>query len=517
MKALWVQLHLDSPVLITGIGNGDENSGRTLPYIPGAVLRGALIARYQPKSGDLPVDETAAALFFNGKVRYLNAYPVLHGQRALPLPASWRTNKGDQLKDRPVAYDLALGVIEDEDMLPERIKAAFCGGNESVVEVFKPRREIHVHIGGEERGEVRKGSNTVFQYEALAAGQAWAALIVADDDVDLTRLRQLLAQDTHLSLGGSRSAGYGQVTISQVREGSALETPVEDVDEVVTVTLLSDALLRDASGQPTLDLDLTLSAHLGRVVRRKSAYVNVTPAGGFNRQWQAPLPQCDALGMGTVFTYRADELSVTELQPLVEKGVGERRVDGYGRLAVNAHGQAQLRVGLPRSDEAIVPKGLSPSSRALAQEMAERMLRARLDDRLITQLNQPALRIHNSPPNHQLNRLRTVIARALSSPALPLQPVSDYFGDKQMKDTARKKFERARVPATQERLITWIQDRLEKIDGLAQIGAAEHQSPSVAGQQADFSELLKHEYTLRLIDGVLKQAMKANRREEGEA
>ena len=38
-------LLLHSPVLIAGVAGGDENSENGAPYIPGSVVRGALVSR----------------------------------------------------------------------------------------------------------------------------------------------------------------------------------------------------------------------------------------------------------------------------------------------------------------------------------------------------------------------------------------------------------------------------------------------------------------------------------------
>ena len=84
MSALVVTITTQQPLLASAI-EGDPNSGETFPYIPGSVLRGALIARYnQPIN---LADATVKSLFFSNDVRFLHAYPLLeHNQRAIPLP-----------------------------------------------------------------------------------------------------------------------------------------------------------------------------------------------------------------------------------------------------------------------------------------------------------------------------------------------------------------------------------------------------------------------------------------------
>jgi CRISPR-associated protein Csx10 len=562
VNALQVTIQLDTPLLLTGVGNGDENSARTLPYIPGAALRGLLIGRYAPNGKiDAPTDERAQRLFFSGAVRFLNAYPVVQGMRSLPTPASWRLEKNAQLKDQPPApaFDFALTTEHTLDT-PERVKEAFCRLNEDhdPFEVFSPPQVMNIHIGGEERGRVEKGKSTVFRYEALAAGQTLTALIVAADANDLTDVQRLIEQDPQAALGGSRSAGYGQVTLSvlSVKEWSGAEAPAGEIDDVVTITLLSDALLLDDNGQPTLDLDPILKAALKRPIEHQRAFVNPVRVGGFNRQWRLPLSQSMAAGMGSMYVYRAADLRAAELQDLVEQGVGERRVDGFGRIAVNWPGLEKFLLQKPLpADPPLPPKSLSAGSQALGREMADRLLRAELDEKLRYRVLKTSL--SGSLSNHQLSRLRLVVRRALLIPdrtttqssfphalggnpeadqrdspmvsldarqkhatrgmtaeQLPFEAVCDHLEN--LKDTARRQFERARLQETNERLLSWLEARLKDNDGLAQIGGG-GDPEKVAGQSSIIDDRLRREYTLRLIDGVLHKAMQDNRGKEGQA
>jgi CRISPR-associated protein Csx10 len=168
MIALVLQLTLETPALFTGVSNGEENSSRSLPYIPGATLRGLLVSRYIEKyhpGPDLPADGTASQLFFDGSVRFLNAYPVCDSTwtRSLPVPASWRKRKNDEL-DKADARDFALNLDENFDTA---IPVAFTGAyDDRAFIVFNPEQQLLTHIGGEERGRVKKGNNAVFQYVA---------------------------------------------------------------------------------------------------------------------------------------------------------------------------------------------------------------------------------------------------------------------------------------------------------------------------------------------------------------
>jgi CRISPR-associated protein Csx10 len=280
----------------------------------------------------------------------------------------------------------------------------------------------------------------------------------------------------------------------------------------VTITLLSDALLFNADSQPTLNLSDALSVLLNRPIKHQRAFVNPVRVGGFNRQWRLPLVQHSAVGMGSVFVYDAATFSEAELQRLAEQGIGQRRVDGFGRLAVNWPGREPLRVQEKLSaDPTPFGKPLSMASQALAREMAQRMLRANWDEQLReTVLNK--LSIANPPSNHQLSRLRLAVRRALLTPDRSFGPLHEHLN--KLKSTARQQFERARVKirgrSDSERLLTWLNERSDKEDGLMHIGGSQEQK--VAGESSKIDDdKLRREYTLRLIDGVLHQAMKEGR------
>ena len=95
MKTIIYRLTLLEPVLVTAL-DGDPNSAVAFDYLPGSVLRGALIGQYlrvnniSPKQFNAGNDEIQR-LFFNGGTRFLNGYPVERNQRTLPVPESWQS------------------------------------------------------------------------------------------------------------------------------------------------------------------------------------------------------------------------------------------------------------------------------------------------------------------------------------------------------------------------------------------------------------------------------------------
>ena len=519
MHAMTVKLRLDSPLLLTGIGNGEENSGVTLSYIPGVALRGGLIGMYLEDNREKMGPKTNPdrwRLFFSGEVRFLNGYPETSSKhRALPTPVSWYQKKHKRLKDSPEIYDFALHPrIENT----EQVSEPFCGVNVNpetdFTELFNVKQKVSPHIAGEERGLVSEDNNLIFRNISVTEGQVFQATIVANNSTDLKLLKDLLEKNKTISLGRSRTAEYARVIAEplECKEGwkETGETPEEDLDGRVVITLLSDMLLRNKNGQPTKDLGDWLAWRLNnpKIVLIK-ALIQIAVVGGFNRTWQLPLHQGAALGMGSVFVLSG--ISAKELQPLVEAGIGERRVDGFGRIALNWPGR-EIPRGQERGDpEKPLPICLSEGSIALARQMANRMLREKLEEAVLAASRR--LEVDKAPPNSQLARLRKVVHQAIREENA--EGIRFYFDDRNIRETARKHFERARVGlqgGQKKGLKDWIIDRAWKLDAWVILPDVHPEKlPKVANQSAEVNDTLELEYTLRLVDAVLARAMRVNR------
>ncbi|MCB0086236.1 MAG: hypothetical protein KDE47_35085, partial [Caldilineaceae bacterium] len=77
MIAIQYTITLLEPLLASGI-EGDPNTKRSLDYIPGSMIRGALIGQYlrQQRRNLLDAnDYKERRLFLDEKTRFLNAYP----------------------------------------------------------------------------------------------------------------------------------------------------------------------------------------------------------------------------------------------------------------------------------------------------------------------------------------------------------------------------------------------------------------------------------------------------------
>ena len=547
MPSILLTIETLTPLLATSF-QGDPNSDVSYDYIPGSMLRGALIGRYlrhhKRRELDLESEQVKRLFFSEQHTRYLNGYLANQHYRSLPIPRSWYIEKGTELSESSPLdiYDFSVE-INDELKSPKKASDQFWTKSDGGFYLQKTNRRVNIHNQRDRtkgRSSKKEGNSNsegeVFRYDALAADQIFQSVILCEEQ-ELEILEQLLNNhnDPNIWLGGSRSAGYGHAKLShqidnnwwEVKEEfQELDESLEErsEEEGVTITLLSDALLRDQWGQPTADPKLIQQAInnvLGEDIlpTATNIFSGSTLIGGFNRKWGLPLPQLPALAAGTVVIFEEVQLSTDQIRDLEWYGIGERRNEGFGRIAINCHQQRSFSMRIPEKgspcDNPVISQD---SSRKLALDMAERLLRQRLERQLkrtleITKLKYNAdgkLPISNS----QLSRLSTAIRNGLSNEPISFQPVKELLDDKNLAKIARDQFEAACMERDETSLYNQLKDWIEQPSHwMGDLSNLNISIGSNVTRKIDVNhpdDPLAVEYTLRLIAAVAKQAYKEN-------
>jgi CRISPR-associated protein Csx10 len=526
MKALTFTIELSEPLLIANPVSGDENSATSLDYIPGSVIRGALAYAFtKGRRGDLS-DDQFRKLFF-GDVRFLNAYPVIAGERSLPTPRSWQRDK--DANDKDPAIDLASGEAPKERQLkglsqpfthlqppaPSMTEDDHDDDDSNPppsAEMYAMERDISVHIAQKDRRDaVRTGTGDIYRYDALAPGQDFAGAIVPQETDALKHLAELLRAT--FKLGKSRSASYGAVKVTNVQEHVEWReyTPVSARDNSrVVVTLLSDAVVRNPqTGAYSASLDVLFG------LQPLETFARSHIVGGFNLAWGLPLPQSHAIQAGSVFVFKRTDTLMAKLQEAEANGIGERRSDGFGRIAVDWHTSPQLRVSIATRESTTEPVLLTNGSaeHQLTQRMVDRIWRAQLDSALRDAIGKSKL--HAPPQNAQLSRMRVLVREAWRSKDTALirdvleEPDKDGKNRSAMKRHARDQFEKAHISVAGEskRLVVWLKGLADKPETVWNVLQTDQlKRPEIGGVKAE--DPLALEYAARLIEGVLRKAAK---------
>jgi CRISPR-associated protein Csx10 len=271
----------------------------------------------------------------------------------------------------------------------------------------------------------------------------------------------------------------------------------------VVVTLLSDAILRGPDGQTNADLDGALSRLLELPdLKAQTSFLQIKTVSGFNRKWGLPLPQTWALAAGSVAVYRADDIDAQQLRAAVRDGIGERRAEGFGRLAVNWHTWPDLPFGKPITKADPRPR-LKASSRALAQKMARRRLERVLEQGLVSRVSQAELGA--CPSNAQLSRVRNAAQQAFHSRSL--EALSAHLAALR---GAKEQLANAKVNGVP--MFNWLEERISEMDIEAQLLGGQS-LPRIAGVEAEIDTEMRVFYTSRLIDAVMQKAIRLNQRE----
>ena len=491
MDGFTYTLTLQEPVLANSLG-GDPNSANSLFYIPGGLIRGAAISAYDgAKDAD---KEDFRRLFLDGRTRFLNAYPVSENGRALPTPLQYKKPK----------------YFNGSDF--SSIKA-------DKIHALEEAWQVNVHTQRDAKvGHATEKEGAVYRYIALPAGLILEGAVLTETPADAEKIKGLLKGN--ILLGKARTAGYGTVRIETkdlaLNEGG--ELPTQKVDSF-TLTLLSPAIVRDENGQPALDISTALKARLGvSSLAFKETYQRAEVVGGFNRTWGLPLPQVTAIAAGSFFQIEAD-VEAKQLADLQETGIGERRAEGFGRLAVNLP-LPKIEKDKPWPDP-VAAKTEEPAKldTALAQNptaklMVTRLARKDLDEKVIHAARQMTADYMNKEnkiaiPNSQLSRWRVVVRTALDKK--DTKDLLKFLEDSKGK-TGWKKMEKARVKpgGTSQRLTEWMEEWLEKPAKLQDVLKPQSDRFMLGKNSFKMDEELNREYRLRLLDAVLAVMAKKN-------
>lgn len=521
MKAIVYRIRLLEPTLATAL-DGDPNSAVSYGFLPGSMLRGAIIGKYLQQKNLSELDLTNTdhrRLFFDSTNRFLNGYLVScledsnAARRSLPVLLSLMKEKGENTKFQDFAHK-----VGDLGKQWQAASGDFCLMYEGKVSFVSASRHVSIHTMRDRvRGRAIEESGAVFRYDSLAQDQMFEAVILCKNDNDAEELRSLM--NGTFTIGGSTSAGYGRTCFEQIDikdDWKEYTLPASQEADPFVLTLLSDTLIRDNNGQHTIDskvFEQTVKNSFslpGLTLDR--AYLRGRTIGGFNRKWGLPLPQATALQMGSVFVFSCTDCPEKELKRLEWHGIGERRVEGFGRIAVNWHGHhSQLTKFEPADSTATTEITINDGeSKVLAERMTRRMLRRKLDESLFGKVQ--SIVVTKPPSKSQLSRLRSIIRDELFKETPNLDRVSTYCNGLNHRSTSRKQFEDARIG--QQNLLAWMLGKLQLMDEQQwadEIGFVEDKRPSLGAIKATSDEPLRNEYLLRLIDGVLEKAIKEKR------
>ncbi len=511
-------IRLTAPLMQSDL-SGDPNTVGTLRYVPGTAMLGAMAGRFLQSmkeapsglSSDLAGGDTLEArafqaLFLSGALRWLNLYPEPSpGHRLLPTPVSLRTFK-DESQGRE-CFDAASpdfetyleqAEVDAAELRP--LKAPFIqldlSSDEHVCRPFFPAISLRMHHK-RDRDQGRPTENDLFSYESLDAGQRLAGQVLCHNEAQAKAVKALLEgtflAQSGIRLGRSRTATYGggailedAVTVRPFPTGfceAPVLTPGQwEPDEQgclsITVTLLSDFLGLNAAGLPDpagLVPDLREALELPEATPWRATW-SVKPVPGYVAVWRMPRPTWPAVKAGSVVVFSVPEEQVDvdaltgRIDRLHREGLGERRVEGFGRCAVGWHGFAGEAMMLEKPSRVSTSRthassASRESAHPLLLDLQQRLVMDRARETLTLRAYHDAELTHPLPAPALLARMRALVRQTNG-----LNELLSFFDNASMK---RASVSLRRVRRDHETLEEWLRRLVNDTQLLTTTGAIE--------------------------------------------
>ncbi|WP_435550722.1 RAMP superfamily CRISPR-associated protein [Desulfobacterium sp. N47] len=379
MKRYQIRAKLMSPLAIRQ--NRQSDMSFSLPYLPGASLRGALAAKHIRDGGN-PDDNVFKSLFINHSVNFGNLLPVdseAGNSKVLPLTsASCKRVPGFRQEGKHGVSDTLIYKFAQRNQIRTN--------NETFCPVVECRNDVKAFSGfwngdidspkeiqtsilfqrhtGIDRTTGTIASSIFFITQAMAdfrkaseTGkyiQQWLSGSIYIDDEQFEMLNSLARGPVFV--GAFRTRGQGEIELSI--EPDEAETPFPDIvawgskfkgklkdivhDKIpedlsvglyFSVTLESDTILVDQFLRPSSEINLPFD-NIQPVLKITKPQI----IRGWQAAWGLPKPDDIGLSMGSVFLFKYIGSDVDGLKQvlstIVMKGIGLRREEGFGRISV---------------------------------------------------------------------------------------------------------------------------------------------------------------------------------------
>ncbi len=351
MKVIKLKLEALQPLVITD-GTTEGQTHKTLEYIPGNMLLGALASAWKRNNPNATPDDSDEFnnLFLNSKVKWGHAFPLAGDEQTVPVPLCYQKLKnygglpsvGSKNADNSHVLNLSSIVLDSEQKLidliindkkewgldeNEAIKLkkfdlGFMTSKEKCQPNIHKTRNMHVAIGKDRTA----ADGQLFGFSALGKGTKFISEIYCDDACEQS-LKSLLDSINNLYIGHSRSAGYGKVSAKVL---SCEEVASQNVESNTAKLFLLSGYISNRSWElPLNNLEKELQKYFenAKISKLYCLYDNLK---GFNNLWSLPRKARQMLIQGSVIEITFEKV----VSPLPE-AIGGSTNEGYGRILVN--------------------------------------------------------------------------------------------------------------------------------------------------------------------------------------
>jgi len=312
----------------------------TRDYIRGTMLLGMFAHKYitlkelETKPHEDPVFKE---WFLHGSLSFGCAYVDSADERDgtvrnSPVPLSIRTVK----RDHTTAFDLLV--------CSPRSRTASIGGYGRIEgsSLFKQgvKKSLNYHHQHNPKtGTVEAG--IFFNYEAVEPGQTFTGDITGDKET-LEAFKKVFETHYIFSLGRSRNTQYGRIKLEFIHEPRPVVGETEHQGSRALLTLLSPLMVYNRYGFSTTainDLTRALNGKPEGPLKIEKSVVKTGEVENYLSVWKLKRPAERCFKEGSSFLVSGITPEAWPLlEGILEKGLGERRKEGFGRVALRFPG-----------------------------------------------------------------------------------------------------------------------------------------------------------------------------------
>jgi len=402
----------------------------THEYIPGCNVLGLFAGKYiqnKPLNSDAHKDEEFYSWFLRGNIKFTNAYIASEDEDGglsanYPVPFSIQNEKSNKKSICDLLH-------EDVDFRTRNIGGfGRLEGETLYKESVQKSLNFH-HQRDPESGTSKEG--LIFNYESIDEGQTFTGAIFGSR-ADLATFLDFFGNEHKTFIGRSRNTQYGKVDLKIVSPEPERYSPLcsSEIRESISITLLSDTIIYNECGFPTTEID-ELAKILGcKIV---TSFIRTGEIESFVSIWRLRKPSERCFLAGTCFILEVSETNTESLLELEREGIGERKGEGFGRIAIGLQEEPPESWTDSEGRRADKPSFPIPEK---TKEIVQQVINELIQKKVKLKAMEEAMPFRYLPSASLINRLyamiqsmdRTTFRKSLES----------------LRDTARNKLQRCR-------------------------------------------------------------------------
>jgi CRISPR-associated protein Csx10 len=403
------KITLLSKVLISSLST-DQNMVQTLDYLRGSTVLGMLASRFILKkrlNNCAHENDTFYRWFLRGDLLFSNGYIMGRHAGASPTPF--------YIQQQKTGHDLYNVFLDDTDEITKPL-GGFSTINNNVIQNIKPKKRISFHHERERlTGTSQKG--LFFNYESLLPGQTFVGSVYGSHQ-DLAAFKELMGQKFKAHLGKSKGTEYGDVEVEFLdiqKFDHHLSSHEDYLEEGIFLNFISPCILLNDLGfsDPSLaNIEKYLEDMFGKdTFTIEGCIIKQEFIENYLSVWRMKRPLERAIAVGsTLYIYfeHINERILKGLRELLEKGMGERLGEGFGRLQVVSATTEEYRLDNTK-EKLEKPDGPIPET---MKQIFQEIIRDALLDIVKSKASTDANKFRNLPNNSLLGRLKLMADKA---------------------------------------------------------------------------------------------------------